>query len=506
MFRYNPPVISQTFIFTKILATVGPSSQSVEVLERLIEEGVRVFRLNFSHGSFESFAAMLANIRKAEEAVGQPVAVLGDLCGPKIRVGKVAEGGIELQPGQHVVFQRQDIVAQPVSDPTEPVVFSTTFPPLIDDVQPGQRLLVDDGNVRMLVLDHVGEGEDRKLVCSVTVGGLVTTRKGINLPDTDLNVPSITDYDWQCAAWAIENEVDYLALSFVRQASDVNELKRYLHANRKADGRAIPVIAKIEMPQAIRHLEAIVREADGVMVARGDLGVEMDLAQVPIIQKQIIRLAHDYGKPVIVATQMLQSMIDAPTPTRAEVSDVANAIYDGADAVMLSGETAVGKYPVQAVHTMARIAVATEADMRANSSDWDRPPRKLQETRYRTAALAHGVSVVVRDLDAKLVITWSQNAGGARYLSQNRLHVPIIAASSNPAALRHMCLMFGVCPIALKPPADAEQFIALMDQVILDRAWANPGDAAVYVMGETLGISGITNKLQIHYIGDVCRL
>ncbi len=466
---------------------------------------MRVFRVNFSHGSFEDFARMLGNIRAAEEAVGQPVAVLGDLCGPKIRVGQVVDGGVEVHPGEYVVFQRKDILGGS-TDRNEPLVLSTTFPSLIDDVQPGQRLLVDDGNVRMLVIDQVGEGDDRKLVCSVTVGGLITTRKGINLPDTELNAPSITDHDWACIDWAIANEVDYLALSFVRQAADVQELKAYLARKRKDGAMTIPVIAKIEMPQAIRDLDAIVRASDGLMVARGDLGVEMDLAQVPVIQKQIIRLAHDYGKPVIVATQMLQSMIEAPTPTRAEVSDVANAIFDGADAVMLSGETAVGKYPVQTVHTMARIAVATEADMRLNSTDWDRPPRRLRETRYRTAALAHGVSVVVRDLDAKLVITWSQTAGGARYLSQNRLHVPIIAASSNPVALRHMCLMYGVCPIALKPPADAEQFVALMDQVVLDRAWAHPGDAVVFVKGEPLGVSGVTNKLRLHYVGEVCRI
>ena len=306
---------------------------------------------------------------------------------------------------------------------------------MIDDAQVGQRLLIDDGSVRLLVTDKIGQGDNQRVVANVTVGGLVTSNKGVNMPDSaSLSVPSLTEYDVACVAWAVEHEIDFLALSFVRKAEDLRMLKLLLPVRAANHASYIPVIAKIEKPQALDDLDAIVSEADGVMVARGDLGVEMDLAEVPGIQKRVISLCHDHGKPVIVATQMLQSMIDSPSPTRAEASDVANAIYDGADAVMLSGETAVGKYPVQVVATMARIALCTQRLLRERPPG--KPPIRLQQTRYRTAALAHGVSVIVRDLDARLVATWSELGGGARYLSQNRLDIPIIAASSNPEALR----------------------------------------------------------------------
>jgi len=238
------------------------------------------------------------------------------------------------------------------------------------------------------------------------------------------------------------------------------------------------------------------------MVARGDLGVEMDLAEVPGIQKRVIAMAHDYAKPVIVATQMLQSMIESASPTRAEVSDVANAIDDGADAVMLSGETAVGKWPVQAVATMARIARATQREL-AREGRVARPPIKLQQTRYRTAALAHGVAVVVKDIGAKLVVTWSELGGGARYLSQNRLHVPILAAGSNPEALRKMALLYGVMPYEMPKPTDSTSFIAAIDKLIIEREWAKKGDAVVVVKGEPIGVAGVTNELLIHYVGDV---
>jgi len=492
--------VPANFIFTKIIATVGPATGSVEVLVRLIEEGARVFRINFSHGAMEDFDRLLEAVRAAEAQTGQPVAVLGDLCGPKIRLGQVAGEGIGLEVGQRVHFQRDSIIAEARGD--GPVTFSTNWPTLVDEVQPGQRMLIDDGAVRMLVIEVIGEGLARQVVCSVTHGGRVSTRKGVNLPDTDIQAPSLTDYDRQCCDWAVRRELDYLALSFVRRAADVQGLTAYLKTRARPGEMTIPIITKIEKPQALDDLEAIVHVSDAVMVARGDLGVEMDLAQVPVIQKLIVSLCRDYGTPVIVATQMLQSMMNEPAPTRAEVSDVANAIFDGADAVMLSGETAVGRFAVQTVHTMAHIAAATEAHMRQSEEAWDHPPRKLRETRYRTAALAHGVSVVVRDLDAKLVITWSQLAGGARYLSQNRLHVPIIAASSSPAAMRRMGLLFGVYPIAMQPPAHSENFVTMMDRIILERGWAQRGDAIVFVKGEPLGISGVTNKLRIHYVGD----
>lgn len=493
-------------ILTKIVATLGPASNHVDIICRLVDEGARVFRINFSHGDFDQFATTLSNLREAEERTNIPIAALGDLSGPKIRVERVIDGGVQLEPGSIVHIQKTDIVAGENIQPGDPITFSCTFDGLIDDAQIGQRLLIDDGNVRLLIVEKNNIGGVEKLVCNVTQGGKVTSKKGINLPDTDINAPSLTAWDHECIAWAVQNRIDYLALSFVRQAADVKALKKLLKDKRWDDDPGIPVIAKIEKPQALDDLEAIVTVSDGVMVARGDLGVEMDLAEVPIIQKNIITMCNDHGKPVIVATQMLQSMIESPMPTRAEASDVANAILDGADAVMLSGETAVGQYPVQTVNAMARIAGACEKHIRATQRSATKPPKRLQQSRYRTAALAHGVAVVVKDLDARCVVTWSQLGGGARYLSQNRLTVPIIAASSNRAALRHMSLLFGVTPVAMELPKSTEQWLTDMCHYILENHFAGDGDAMVIVKGEPLGTPGITNKLRIHYLGDVCRV
>ncbi len=492
-------------ILTKIVATVGPACADVDTLVKLIGEGVRVFRINFSHGTLDQFERTLSLVRAAGEATGIPVGALGDLSGPKIRVGKVVEGGVELAMGQRVEFVREPIVAA-APQPGGAAVFSSTLASLIDDVSPGQRVLINDGAIRMLALDKDPVGA--RLACTVTHGGLVTSGKGINLPDSAVSAPSLTEWDMTCVDWAVAHDIDFLALSFVRQAADIIALKGHLsqRGRSRATGRRLPIVAKIEKPQALEHLEAILDAADGLMVARGDLGVEMDLAEVPVIQKRIIQLAHDHGKPVIVATQMLQSMIADPSPTRAEASDVANAIFDGADAVMLSGETAVGRFPVVAVNTMRRIIAASEGHMRTQPGKWFTAPKKLQDTKYRTAALAHGVSVIVRDMDARLVVTWSQLGGGARYLSQNRLSVPILAASSDRAALRQMNLLFGVHPIHMDAPKDSESWLNQLDRVMLDQGWADEGDPVVIAKGEPLGTSGVTNKIRIHYVGDVCRV
>ena len=496
----------QPFLLTKIIATIGPVSGNTEAIVRLIQEGARVFRINFSHGSFEGFAGLLGAIRAASEETGVPVGALGDISGPKIRVGKVRDGGIRLEPGMVVEFQRPAITATVGDSQASPVVFSTTYPDLIADAEPGQRLLIDDGTVRLIVTDKAGAGDAERLVARVTVGGLVTSAKGINLPDTHVTAPSLTEHDLRCVDWALDHGVDFLALSFVRRAMDIYTLKDHIARRLEPGSLVPPVIAKIEKPQALDELEPIVQATDGLMVARGDLGVEMPLEQVPVIQKRIIALAHDYGKPVIVATQMLQSMIDLPSPTRAEVSDVANAIYDGADAVMLSGETAVGKYPQQAVEVMGRIARSTQQAIAELKARPDLPPRKLQENQNRTAALAHGVNVVVRDLKSKLIGVWSQRGGGAQYLSQNRPIIPIIAASSDPAVLRKMSLMFAVTPVLMERPDHVEDFANKLEQVLLHRGWAEHGDPIVLVAGEPIGISGVTNTVLVRNLGRVCRI
>jgi len=491
-------------ILTKIICTLGPASANPKILVRLIEEGARVFRINFSHGNFDEFEKTLLAIRWASEQSGIPVGAMGDLSGPKIRIAAVREGGVVLRTGTRASFHKNSVIAGS-NGSEDTITFSTTYPSFINEVEKGHRLLVDDGAIRMLVVDKIIDESDPRLVCSVTSGGRVTTGKGINLPDTTISSPSLTEYDWRCVDWAIQHEIDFLALSFVRQAKDVQELKAHLIDAASDRISAIPVIAKIEKPQALNDLEAIVQEADAVMVARGDLGVEMDLARVPVIQKRVISLAHYYGKPAIVATQMLQSMIELPSPTRAEVSDIANAIYDGADAVMLSGETAVGQYPVQAVHIMGNIAETIEHHL-ASAPPSSLPPRFLQESRYRTAALAHGVNTVVQDLGAKLMGVWSQRGGGARYLSQNRPMIPILAASSDPVVLRRMSLLFAVIPVLLDQPKNLEDFACKMDQLIRNHKWAREGDQIVLVAGEPIGTPGVTNTLLIRQLGGVCNV
>lgn len=496
-------------ILTKIIATLGPASANIETLTRMIEEGVRVVRINFSHGKLEDFESMLNIVREASNVTGEPIAALGDLCGPKIRCLGVVGGTLELEPGDEVCFTKQPQDA--TRDPETGVVsVGTTFPDIIDDAEVGHRLLVNDGAIRMLITGKT-EGDNATLTCSVTVGGTLSPKKGINLPDSDLNAPSLTDWDRQCAGFAFEKGFDYLALSFVRKADDVEELKTLLHehAQTKAEpgGRSvIPIIAKIEMPQAIDALDGIIDSADAVMVARGDLGVEMDLARVPILQKQIIETAHNHGKPVIVATQMLESMIDNASPTRAEVSDVANAILDGADATMLSGETAVGKYPVQTVNYMSWTARRAEEYLADNLLREVKPPKNARQTKHRPAALAHGVSVMVNDMQAKCVVMWTASGGGVRYMSQNRLAVPIVALCEKPEVLRQMALMFGVRPVYAQTPSDPRLLLDTADQILLDRGWADRGDPIIVARGFPMGVIGTTNTVQVHYVGDVCRI
>ena len=496
-------------LLTKILATVGPACSDVPTLVRMIEEGVRAFRINFSHGALDDFEQSFTRIRGASAATGTTVGILGDLSGPKIRVEHVEPPGIMLNAGDHLEVTRRDTPASRHPD-TGVVTVSTTYPDMVDDARPGHRLLINDGAIRTLITDQVLT-TDPRLVCRVTEGGLLTNKKGVNLPDSHVTAPALTDWDEECAAWAVERGVDFLALSFVRRAADVQQLKDLLKRfGRDNTGTRsatrLPIVAKIEKPQAIEELAGILDASDGVMVARGDLGVEMDVARVPVMQKRIIAAAHAHGKPVIVATQMLESMIQHATPTRAEVSDVANAIIDGADAIMLSGETAVGAYPVQTVHTMARTAAIAEAYDAERRAGTTKPPANLRDSKYRTAALAHGVSTIVNDLRPRFVVMWSELGGGARHLSQNRMTVPILGISSSEAALRQMTLSFGVHPFHMPRPADVPAFLERVDTLLLDRGWAELGDAVVIVKGEPLGIPGVTNEVRIHYVGDVCRL
>jgi pyruvate kinase len=479
--------VNSFLIRTKILATMGPACGDAETLYRLFEAGADVCRLNFSHGTLDQHLLSLRNIHEAAARFDRPIAVLGDLGGPKIRLGPITDvdgaGGMPIHPGDTLTIQRTPIVGKDLR-------VSTTVPTLVEDINPGDRVYIEDGLLRFLCVDKTRD----EIHCTCHVGGVLKSAKGINLPNTRVNVPSITDRDWQCAGWAVEHNLDYLALSFVRSAADIELLRQYLK-NQNSD---INIIAKIEKSEALADIDNIIAAADGLMVARGDLGVEMDVAQVPLIQKDLVCRCQSAAKPVIVATQMLQSMIEQPTPTRAEVSDVANAIFDGTDAIMLSGETSVGKFPVGAVLTMSHIADITEnyLDTRTHQTS----PLKLQ-TMLLSNAVARGVKQMVEDLKLKLVVLWSQTGGPARIFSKNRFPVPIIALSTDHRALRRMALHYGVIPFEAAPPETIDAMIKEVDALVREKGLAKSGNRIVIVTGSALGTPGMMNGLVLHTIG-----
>ena len=478
-------------IRTKIVATMGPAVGSVDTLFELFKAGVDVCRLNFSHGTFADHLLMLRTIREAAARWDQPIAVLGDLCGPKIRLGKIADadgtGGMPIKVGDELIIQRQPIEGRDGR-------VSSILPSFVDDVNVGDRVLIEDGMLRFVCTAK----NFNEVRCNCTVGGVLKSSKGINLPNSVVNVPSITDKDWECVEWAIENELDYLALSFVRKADDIRLLREHL-ANHVSD---IHLIAKIEKPEAVKDIDAIIEVSDGLMVARGDLGVEMDVARVPIIQKDLVRRCQSAGKPAIVATQMLQSMIENATPTRAEVSDVANAIFDGADAVMLSGETSVGHFPVQTVHTMAHVAETTEEYIAVDQAK--EPPLRLKTTPL-SAALARGVWQMVQELKATMVVIWSQTGATARVFSKMRFPIPVLALSSDHRALRRMALHYGVLPVEMAPPNDMTDLVASVDKLVRGKPFNASGSRIVIVAGASLGTPSTMNGIIVHTVGEVLR-
>jgi pyruvate kinase len=469
---------------------MGPAVSSVETIVSLFDAGADACRLNFSHGSLDDHLQMLRNIREAAMRHDHPIAVLGDLCGPKIRLGQVRDvdgaGGMPINVGDELVIQRKPVVG-------ENRRVSSTYAGLIDDVQVGDRVLIEDGLLRFVCTDKTAD----ELRCRCTAGGVLKSSKGINLPNTRVNLPSITERDWQAVDWAIDNDLDYLALSFVRRADDIQLLRQHLR-NRISD---IHLIAKIEKAEALGDIENIVEASDGLMIARGDLGVEMDVAQVPIIQKELIRRCRSAGKPVIVATQMLQSMVEQSSPTRAEVSDVANAIFDGTDVVMLSGETAVGKFPVGAVHIMAHVCEVTEAYLDTTTATDAPEPLRIRAMQL-SAAVANGVRQMIADLRARLVVVYSQTGATARVFSKGRFNVPIVALSSDHRALRRMALHYGVIPQELPPPDDTATLVRSVDRLVCQRAFARAGERIVIVAGSSLGTPGVMNSVLLHTLGD----
>ncbi|HSW45565.1 MAG TPA: pyruvate kinase [Phycisphaerae bacterium] len=469
---------------TKLVATVGPACSSDEMIGRFIDAGVNVFRLNFSHGTLDDHQASLDRIRRMATRRQAMIAVLGDLCGPKIRLGRIAGGRCELQPGREITFQRQ---------PTEgtPQRLWCRYPALIDDVEVGHRVLIDDGSILLRATRKQAD----ELICECEIGGTISDHKGINLPDSKVSAPSLTDKDLADLDWVIRHELDLVALSFVRRPDDLRRLREVLDSH----GSRIRTIAKIEKPEALDHLDAIIQLADGVMVARGDLGVEMDLARVPIVQKEIALHCQRSGKPVIIATQMLQSMINSPVPTRAEVSDVANAILDRADAVMLSGETAVGRYPVEAATHIRRIAEQTE---RFTNRFGDELGTNRGANVPVASAILRGTSVVAADLEPPVVAVWTLSGQTAILLSKHRLAAPIVALAADEGICRQLAFCYGVIPIFLPRADDFQAQLRQLDELLVRRGLARTEDQILIVGDTHPDIPGETDTLLIHVVGS----
>jgi pyruvate kinase len=471
----------------KIVATLGPASSDPEVIERLLALGVDVARLNFSHGQHEDHARMLDKVRAASRQLGKAIAVLQDLQGPKIRTGplKAGKAGVRIEPGAELVITTEHEVQGDAS------LVSTTYPHLAEDVRPGDRLLVDDGLLEFRVLETDGV----RVRTEVVEGGILGEHKGINLPGVALRAEALSEKDRADIAFGISHGVDYVGLSFVRSAEDV----RLCRQEMERAGRVVPIIAKIEKPEALERLDAIIAAADGVMVARGDLGVEIPPERVPLVQKEICRKANLAGKPVIIATQMLNSMIEHPRPTRAEASDVANGIWDGADAVMLSGETASGRYPLPAVQMMDRIVREAEHGVAPRDVGMSLavPPHGAAPFSEVIAAAACEAAVVAR---AVAICCFTLRGDTARLLAQFRPPVPIIAFSPDQSIRRRLALYWGVVPNVMAPVKNADLMAEAVADRLLEDGSAKPGDRVVLVHGSPLGIPGATNSIRLHEI------
>lgn len=464
---------------TKIVATIGPATSSPEVLRELIEAGATTLRLNFSHGTHEDHQRSIRLIRQTAFELNQPVGILQDLQGPKIRLGKFETGPIELKRGDRYTLTSRSFTGnQEIS--------SVTYPPLADEVPVGAAILLDDGKVEMVVEEV--DRTNRELRCRVVVGGPLSNNKGVNFPGVYLSIKALTDKDRRDLTFGLDQGVDWVALSFVRNPQDVLEIKELI-ANA---GKQVPVIAKIEKHEAIEQMEAILSLCDGVMVARGDLGVELPAEDVPILQKRLIATANRLGIPIITATQMLDSMVSNPRPTRAEISDVANAIIDGTDAVMLSNETAVGKFPVQAVETMARIAVRIEQE---------KITRHLEDTkRSITNAISQAVGKIAEQLEAAAIMTLTKTGATARNVSKFRPKTPILAVTPHVDVARQLQMVWGVKPLLVLDLPSTGQTSHAAINVALENNLLVEGDLVVMTAGTLQGVSGSTDLIKVELV------
>jgi pyruvate kinase len=471
---------------TKILATLGPASSSEEMIYRLLTSGVDAFRLNFSHGKHEEHARVIAIIRDVATELGRYIPIVADIQGPKLRIGDV-EGVQYLETGQSFVISTVKQIGNAKQ-------VSTPFTPLPQEVQIGHRILINDGLVELVVTAV----DQTSVSTRVIHGGPISSKKGMNFPDSELTIPAITDKDRVDIKFAVEQKLDYVAASFIRRKSDIVGLRELLHEHGADE---VHVIAKLEKPQAIDNLDEILEVSDGVMVARGDLGVELPPEAVPIVQKKILARASRSGRFAITATQMLESMTTNSRPTRAEASDVANAIFDGSDAVMLSAETASGKYPVETVQMMSRIIFSAEANRNVDIP-WEREPfRKISEADEFTDALAGAANYAAEQLDAKYLVVFTQTGFAARLMSKFRPKVPVIALTPSVWVARRMNLLWGVQPFVLREAGEFhEQIVDRVDDFLLSKDIVRVGDRLVILMGSPIYQRAKTNLLRVHRV------
>jgi len=468
----------------KIICTIGPASRSRAMMRSMLLNGMDVARFNFSHGGPNVQSEHIANLRSVSDEVDRPVALLQDLQGPKIRTGPLQSGVATLAMGAAFTLTTRTV-------PGDESAVSTTYLALPRDCRRGDQILLDDGNLALQV-DTVS---DTDVVCTVTVPGDLKPNKGINLPGVQVSAPALSEKDRHDVEWGIANGLDYVALSFVRRPEDVMELKELI----AAQGSKMQVIAKLEKPEAIEQLDAIIEAADGVMVARGDLGVEMNTEDVPLLQKRIILAANAAGKIVITATQMLESMTNSPRPTRAEASDVANAVLDGTDALMLSGETASGQYPLECLLMMERIAEKVEADTFAHRREHRRDPGEMSDfTTGVCAAAAHAAA----GLNARAIVCFTETGGSARRLAKFRPPVPILAFTPHAEVARGLQLVWGVRPYVVERSFNTDDMILQADQTLTKIGLASRGDVVVVTLGAPVALCGSTNLMKLHRIGE----
>ncbi len=473
---------------TKIVATIGPASQDEETIREMIRNGMNVARINFSHGDHATHGENIDRVRRVAEQERAVVAILCDIQGPKIRIGKVANEPLILKQGDKVTFTLDNV-------PGENGIISLPHPEFVRDLKVGTQLLLDDGNLEMVVVQTTARG----VVCEAVVGGLLSSRKGVSAPKAKLSLSAITEKDRDDIEFALKKQTDYLAMSFVRTQEDIREL-RWLMRHLGGD---VAVIAKIEKHEALENIESIIEISDGIMVARGDLGVETPAEEVPFHQKRIIKLCNDAGKPVITATQMLNSMVDNPRPTRAEASDVYNAILDGTDAVMLSNETAAGSYPVNAVETMARIAIIAEQSIWNRRKDIRQIYTPNAEGREAISdAISQSTCQVAEALNSKAIVTSTLTGYTTRRVAKERPRTPILCVTPNEVTYRRMALVWGVIPLLIPMFKTIDEMIETVVKAAEDANLVQRGDSLVLIAGVPFGIGGQTNFLKIHTVGE----